>query len=103
MSQVQLALTCSSQNATAVEILRRFGHGQSLLTQGGMNEVVRRLADGLLIEYSQRVVSVNDGEYRSNVIVKIVLNLNFSGRSNQDLHFLLAPVTSRVHKKVALH
>ncbi|KAF1771666.1 hypothetical protein GCK72_003493 [Caenorhabditis remanei] len=63
VSQVQLALTCSSQNATAVEILRRFGHGQSLLAQGGMNEVVRRLADGLLIEYSQRVISVNDAAY----------------------------------------
>ncbi|EGT31329.1 hypothetical protein CAEBREN_21495 [Caenorhabditis brenneri] len=63
VSEVQLALTCASQNATAVEILRRFGHGKSLLAQGGMNEVVRRLADGLLIEYSQRVVSVNDAAY----------------------------------------
>uniref|UniRef100_A0A1I7UMA4 monoamine oxidase n=1 Tax=Caenorhabditis tropicalis TaxID=1561998 RepID=A0A1I7UMA4_9PELO len=67
VSEIQLALTCASQNATAVEILRRFGHGQSLLAQGGMNEVVRRLADGLLIEYSQRVVSVNDATFPATI------------------------------------
>ncbi|CAA15509.3 monoamine oxidase [Caenorhabditis elegans] len=76
--EIQLALTCSSQNATAVEILRRFGHGQSLLAQGGMNEVVRRLADGLLIEYSQRVVSVNDAAFPA--VVQTSAGRRFSGR-----------------------
>ncbi|CAB3408428.1 unnamed protein product [Caenorhabditis bovis] len=60
VAQVQLALTCSSQNSTTIQILRNFGHGNSLLSNVGMNEVARRLADGLLIEYNQRVVSVND-------------------------------------------
>ncbi|CAI5438085.1 unnamed protein product [Caenorhabditis angaria] len=59
-SSIQLALTCSSQNATINEILRRYGHGESFLAKGGMNEVVRRLADGLLIEYGQKVKMVND-------------------------------------------
>ncbi|PIC54330.1 hypothetical protein B9Z55_003623 [Caenorhabditis nigoni] len=78
VSEVQLALTCSSQNATAVELLRRFGHGQSLLAQGGMNEVVRRLADGLLIEYSQRVVSVNDAAFPA--VVQTSTGRRFSAR-----------------------
>uniref|UniRef100_A0A8R1DKB4 monoamine oxidase n=2 Tax=Caenorhabditis japonica TaxID=281687 RepID=A0A8R1DKB4_CAEJA len=78
VSSVQLALTCASQNATTIEILRRFGHGESLLAKGGMNEVVRRLADGLLIEYSQRVVHVNDAVFPS--IVQTSAGRNFTAR-----------------------
>ncbi|CAI2294385.1 unnamed protein product [Caenorhabditis sp. 36 PRJEB53466] len=78
VAEIQLALTCSSQNATAVEILRRFGHGQSLLAKGGMNEVVRRMADGLLIEYGQRVVSVNDAAFPA--ILQTSAGRNFTAR-----------------------
>lgn len=60
VSALQLSLTTSSQNQSVVDILKNFGHGNSLLVKNGLSEVLRKLADGVEIRYSKDVVSITD-------------------------------------------
>uniref|UniRef100_A0A1I7XNJ1 monoamine oxidase n=1 Tax=Heterorhabditis bacteriophora TaxID=37862 RepID=A0A1I7XNJ1_HETBA len=70
ISALQVLLTASSENVTVGDMLRNYGHGSSLLVNDGMYQMTRTIADGLNIQYNERVISID--EVSSPVLIRTV-------------------------------
>ncbi|VDK51180.1 unnamed protein product [Cylicostephanus goldi] len=61
-------LASGSENGTLADMLSRYGHGQSLLMQGGLHRLTSALADWVDIGFNQTVTAIEESE--SHAIVK---------------------------------
>uniref|UniRef100_A0A7I4XTN5 monoamine oxidase n=1 Tax=Haemonchus contortus TaxID=6289 RepID=A0A7I4XTN5_HAECO len=62
VSILHLILAMASENATVADLLSRYGHGQALLMQGGLNRLTRAMAENTDVELNQTVTSVDEGD-----------------------------------------
>lgn len=60
-SILHLMLAAASENASVADLLSRYGHGQSLIMQGGLHRLTRMMAENLDIQLNETVVSVEEG------------------------------------------
>ncbi|KAK6028890.1 hypothetical protein OSTOST_05022, partial [Ostertagia ostertagi] len=68
VSVLHLILAAASENATVADLLSRYGHGQGLLMQGGLNRLTRAMAEDLDVQLNETVTSIEEGD--STVTVK---------------------------------
>ncbi|CAJ0596251.1 unnamed protein product [Cylicocyclus nassatus] len=67
-SVLHIMLASGSENGTLADMLSRYGHGQSLLMQGGLHRLTSALADWVDIGFNQTVTAIEESE--SHAIVK---------------------------------
>ncbi|KAK6034110.1 FAD dependent oxidoreductase [Cooperia oncophora] len=62
VSIIHLLLAAASENATVADLLSRYGHGQALFMQGGLNRLTRAMAEKLDVQLNQTVTSIEEGD-----------------------------------------
>ncbi|PIO64220.1 amine oxidase [Teladorsagia circumcincta] len=62
VSVLHLILAAASENATVADLLSRYGHGQALLMQGGLNRLTRAMAEDMDVQLNETVTSIEEGD-----------------------------------------